>query len=184
MTECPGATAGRPGDPEEKLVLTDGRPVPGTAVRVVDEGGRPVGPGVEGELELFGPQLCVGYTDAGLARGAFTPDGFVRSGDLGVIDQEGFLRITGRTKDIIIRKGENLSAKAIEDELHDHPRIAEAAVIGVPDREDIRVFMCARQAMAQKVPEQLELLAALPRNAMGKVLKHELRRLLGGGGPA
>src|SRR5262249_3534328 len=85
MTECSGVTAGRPGDPEEKLVLTDGRPVPGAAVRVVDDAGRPVGPGVEGELELFGPQLCVGYVDAGLTRGAFTPDGFLRSGDLGVM---------------------------------------------------------------------------------------------------
>src|SRR5262249_32904825 len=149
-----------------------------------------------GELELFGPQLCVGYVDAGLTRGAFTPDGFLRSGDLGVMDQDGFLRITGRKKDIIIRKGENLSAKAIEDELHDHPRIAEVAVIGVPDPdrgervcacvvpradgglpltlEDVGVFMRARQVMVQKIPEQLELLEALPRNAMGKVLKHEL----------
>jgi cyclohexanecarboxylate-CoA ligase len=134
MTECPMATAGRRGDPEEKLIGTDGRAAAGVVVRVVDDAGRPVSAGVEGEVELFGPQLCVGYLDRALCRDAFTADGYIRSGDLAVVDAEGFVRITGRKKDIIIRKGENLSAKAIEDELYEHPRIADAAVIGVPDR--------------------------------------------------
>jgi cyclohexanecarboxylate-CoA ligase len=197
MTECPMATAGRRGDPEEKLVRTDGRATPGVIVRVVDEAGRPVVPGTEGELELFGPQLCVGYLDPAQSREAFTPDGFLRSGDLGVMDEDGFVRITGRKKDIIIRKGENLSAKAIEDELYDHPKVADVAVIGVPDPEsgervcacvvlapnagpltlrEVREFMVSRGLMAQKVPEQLEIIDALPRNATGKVTKFELRR--------
>jgi cyclohexanecarboxylate-CoA ligase len=196
MTECPMATSGSREDPEDRLVMTDGRPVPGVVLRVVDDAGRPVPAGREGEIELFGAQLCVGYLDERLTDESFTPDGFIRSGDLAIMDEGGYVRITGRKKDIILRKGENLSAKAIEDELHDHPKIAEVAVIGVPDPqsgeracacvvlrpgagevtlEEIRGFMLGRGVMAQKVPEQLEVLASLPRNPTGKVRKDELR---------
>src|SRR5881409_233662 len=189
MTECPILSCGAPGDPEEKLHGTDGRPSPGCTARLVDDAGRPVAPGVEGEIEAYGPQLCVGYLDPAL-NAAFTPDGFFRTGDLGILDEAGFLRITGRRKDIIIRKGENLSAKGIEDVLAEHPKIADVAVIGVPDRTsgervcacvvlrpgadqlslaEIAAFMEARQVMRQKIPEQLEILAELPRNATGKV---------------
>jgi len=196
MTECPMATGGTRQDPEEKLVTTDGRPTAGVVLRTVDDAGRTVAPDVEGEIELYGPQLCVGYVDARLSDAAFTPDGFLRSGDLAVVDASGFVRITGRKKDIIIRKGENLSAKAIEDELHDHPKVADVAVIGVPDAAsgervcacvvlrpgtdgmtlaELRAFMSERRVMAQKIPEQIELVDELPRNATGKVKKFELR---------
>jgi non-ribosomal peptide synthetase component E (peptide arylation enzyme) len=169
-------------------------------VRAVDDAGRPVATGVEGELELYGPQVCVGYLDPAL-NVAFTTDGFVRSGDLGVIDAEGFVRITGRRKDIIIRKGENLSAKSIEDDLAAHPKVAEVAVVGVPDRDsgervcacivvragageltlaEVRDFMRARGVMMQKIPEQLDLVDELPRNATGKVRKDLLRTRLRG----
>ena len=201
MTECPMFTSGAPGDPEEKMHGTDGRPLPGCVARLVDADGRPVGPGVEGEIEAFGPQLCVGYLDPALDA-AFTPDGFFRTGDLAVQDAEGFIRITGRRKDVIIRKGENLSAKGIEDELAAHPQVADVAVIGVPDAErgervcacvvlrpgapalgldEIRRFMEARGVMRQRIPEQLELLAELPRNATGKVRKDALRARHRGG---
>jgi cyclohexanecarboxylate-CoA ligase len=200
MTECPMFTSGRPGDPPDKLEGTDGRPVPGAVVRVVDEAGRPVDAGVEGEVEAYGPQLCVGYLDAALNT-AFTSDGFFRSGDLAVLDAEGYLRITGRRKDVIIRKGETLSAKGIEDELAEHPGIADVAVVGVPDPEsgervcacvvprpgveapalaDLREFMIGRGVMRQKIPEQLEILGELPRNATGKVRKDLLRQHLRG----
>ena len=200
MTECPMVTSARPGDAEVKCFETDGRPMPGCIVRAVDDTGRPVPAGVEGELELFGPQMCVGYLDPDL-NVAFTSDGFVRSGDLGVIDAEGFVRITGRRKDVIIRKGENLSAKGIEDDLAAHPDVVEVAVVGVPDRESgervcacvvlrpgagaltlpaVREFMRARGVMMQKIPEQLELMAELPRNATGKVRKDLLRARLRG----
>jgi len=113
------------------------------------------------------------------------------------MDADGFVRITGRKKDIIIRKGENLSAKAIEDELYEHPSVADVAVIGVPDAEcgervcacvvlakdadglslgQVREFMVARGLMKQKIPEQLEIIDALPRTATGKVTKFELRK--------
>jgi non-ribosomal peptide synthetase component E (peptide arylation enzyme) len=200
MTECPMCTSGRPGDPEDVLDGTDGRPVPGAVVRLVDEAGRPVDTGVEGEVEAYGPQLCVGYLDATLNT-AFTADGFFRTGDLAVLDAEGYLRITGRRKDVIIRKGENLSAKGIEDELAVHPGIADVAVVGVPDAEsgervcacvvprpdvaaptlaELREFMIGRGVMRQKIPEQLELVAELPRNATGKVRKDLLRQRLRG----
>ena len=202
MTECPMFTSGAPGDPEEKLLTTDGRPVPGAVARLVDEDGRPVGANVEGEIEVYGPQLCVGYLDPAL-NAAFTPDGFFRSGDLGVVDAAGFLRITGRRKDVIIRKGENLSAKGIEDDLAAHPEVADVAVVGVPDPQsgervcacvvlrpgaerltlaEVRAFLEARGVMRQKIPEQLEILPELPRNATGKVKKHELRAWVRGKG--
>jgi cyclohexanecarboxylate-CoA ligase len=200
MTECPMFTSGRPGDSDEQRHGTDGRPVPGAVARLVDDAGRPVGPGVEGEVEAYGPQLCVGYLDPAL-NSAFTPDGFFRSGDLGVMDSDGYLRITGRRKDVIIRKGENLSAKGIEDELAAHPKIADVAVVGVPDPasgervcacvvlrtgtrdltlDEVRTFMAARGVMRQKIPEQLELMAELPRNATGKVQKDVLRQRVRG----
>jgi cyclohexanecarboxylate-CoA ligase len=191
-------SSGCPEDPEEKRHGTDGRPMPGSTVRAVDEAGHAVGTGVEGELELYGPQLCVGYFDPAL-NAVFTPDGFIRSGDLGVIDAEGYLRITGRRKDVIIRKGENLSAKSIEDDLAAHSKIADVAVVGVPDAAsgervcacvvlragagtltlaDVREFMRGRGVMMQKIPEQLELVADLPRTATGKVRKDLLRARL------
>jgi cyclohexanecarboxylate-CoA ligase len=195
MTECPMFTSGRRDDPENRRYGTDGRPVPGALARLVDEAGRPVPAGTEGEIEAYGPQLCVGYLDARL-NDAFTADGFFRTGDLAVADAEGYVRITGRRKDIIIRKGENLSAKGIEDELAAHPAVADVAVVGVPDRDSgervcacvvlrpgaaplglaqVREFMVGRGVMRQKIPEQLEQLDELPRNATGKVRKDVLR---------
>jgi len=195
MTECPVFSTGRPEDPEEKLHATDGRPSPGCIARLVDESGAPVRAGSEGEIEAYGPQLCVGYLDPAL-NAAFTADGHFRTGDLGILDDAGFLRITGRRKDVIIRKGENLSAKGIEDVLAEHPAVADVAVVGVPDREsgervcacvvlrpgtsslslaEVRTYMEQRQVMRQKIPEQVELLPELPRNATGKVRKDVLR---------
>ena len=195
MTEAPILTSGRPGDPVEKLHGTDGRPSPGTTLRLVDEAGRPVPTGTEGEIEAYGPHLCVGYLDPAL-NAVFTADGFLRTGDLAVQDAGGFVRITGRRKDVIIRKGENLSAKGIEDDLADHPQVADVAVIGVPDPQsgervcacvvlrpgtgalslaDVRRFMEGRGVMRQKIPEQLEVMDELPRNATGKVRKDVLR---------
>jgi cyclohexanecarboxylate-CoA ligase len=196
MTECPMTSSGLPEDPIAARHETDGRPLPGCVIRVVDERGQPVGPDREGELEITGPQLCVGYLDPAL-NDAFTADDFIRTGDLGIVDRAGFVRITGRRKDVILRKGETLSAKDIEDVLAEHPAVAEVAVVGLPDRDrgervcacvvlrdsgagvsldDVRTFMEQRGMMRQKFPEQLELLDALPRNATGKVLKVELRR--------
>jgi acyl-CoA synthetase (AMP-forming)/AMP-acid ligase II len=121
-------------------------------------------------------------------------DGFFRTGDLGRFDADGYLVISGRLKDIIIRKGENISAKEVEDLLYEHPSVADVAVIGLPDAEraaravvvpapntppftmDAMTAWCVdHDLMTQKIPEQLELVDGLPRNPSGKVVKYELR---------
>ena len=196
LTECPMVTTGRPDDAEGKRSGTDGRASPGCEVRVVDGKGNAVAPGAEGEVEAFGPQLFVGYVDQALNGNAFTTDGFLRTGDLGVLDADGYLRITGRLKDVIVRKGENLSAQAMEDILSRHADIADVAVIGLPDEdsgeracavivvrpdasppnlEAIAAFMSDQQVMRQMIPEQIEVVESLPRNATGKVLKFVLQ---------
>jgi len=200
MTECGIICANDVDDADERLANTEGRPIPGVELRVVDASGRPVAAGVDGEVQLRGPAVCRGYVDPEATAAAFLPDGWFRTGDLGHLDAAGYLTITGRQKDVIIRKGENISAVEIEDLLYAHPRVADVAVIGLPDAgrgelvcavvtaapgeralgfdEMVEHFRTAR-VMAQKIPERLEVVDAIPRNATGKILKHELRRRFG-----
>src|SRR3990172_5677012 len=118
----------RGGDPDEKRARTEGRANScGTEIRIVDAEGRPCAPGEQGEIRVKGPQLFRGYLDPALDRAAFDRDGFFRTGDLGSLDSEGFLTITGRSKDVIIRKGENISAREVEDALSAHPTVADVA---------------------------------------------------------
>lgn len=195
LTECPAATMNRVHDPDAKLAHTEGRAnPPQMQIKVVKLDEKPAQTGEEGEIRLKGPQLCRGYLDPLLNASAFDADGFFRTGDLGSLDAEGFLSITGRLKDVIIRKGENISAKEVEDLLYRHPKVSDAAVIGLPDRrsgerccavvvcpgddlefEEMAAFLRDQGLMIQKIPEQLEIVPALPRNATGKILKHELR---------
>jgi len=136
-----------------------------------------------------------GYLDPSLDAEAFDEEGYFRSGDLGMVDEDGYVTITGRLKDVIIRHGENISAKEVEDLLYSHPAVADVAVIGLPDpRTGERA--CAVVAVAEgqefdfaamgeflrgsglrtnAIPEQLELVDAVPRNPAGKILKHTLR---------
>jgi acyl-CoA synthetase (AMP-forming)/AMP-acid ligase II len=185
LTECPIATMGSVDDSDEKLALTEGRPTDGVELCV----------SASGEILVRGPQLCLGYLDASLDAAAFDDAGFFRTGDLGHLDEDGHLIVTGRTKDVIIRKGENIPVKEVEDLLFEHPKVADVAVIGLPDPQSgergCAVVVCAagepltfeemvaylreRELMVQKIPEQLELLDELPRNPSGKVLKQDLR---------
>ena len=198
MTESPINTMVHVEDPDEKKATTDGRACPGVQLRVVMDD-HECGPDEEGELRVKGPQVCLGYLDAALDVDAFDAEGWFRTGDLGVRDAGGWVSITGRLKDIIIRKGENISAKEIEDMLHAHPAVAEAAVIGLPDdrsgeracavvvpRPDAIITLPALVAFLKdhnlsmhKIPEQLEIVSALPRNPTGKVLKKDLRATYG-----
>jgi non-ribosomal peptide synthetase component E (peptide arylation enzyme) len=151
---------------------------------------------VDGEVRLRGEAVCQGYLDPAQTAEAFDEDGFLITGDVGRLTESGHLVLTGRLKDVIIRKGENISAKELEDLLHTHPKVGEAAVIGLPDPssgeracavvasrdasdpigfDEMVEFLKAQGIMTQKLPEQLELVDALPRNPTGKVLKHELR---------
>jgi acyl-CoA synthetase (AMP-forming)/AMP-acid ligase II len=200
MTECPIVSMNRVSDPDDKLADTEGRPnPPEMQIRIVGQDGTLCAPGEEGEVRVRGPQLFRGYLDPALDAAALDEHGFFRTGDLGLLDADGFLRITGRLKDVIIRKGENISAREIEDLLHRHPKVAETAVIGLPDRlsgerccavvvcrggepldfDEMKAFLAAHDLMRQKIPEQLELVDALPRNPTGKVLKQALRERFG-----
>ena len=200
LTESPINTMIHLDDPDVKKAETDGRACPTVQLRVVLDGVE-LGPGEEGELRVKGPQVCMGYLDSSLDAEAFDDDGWFRTGDLGVIDDGGWVSITGRLKDIIIRKGENISAKEIEDLLFAHPAVADAAVIGVLDDErgemavavivvkpgsdpisfgSMVEYLRGTALSAHKIPERLELIDALPRNPSGKVLKKDLRVTYGG----
>jgi acyl-CoA synthetase (AMP-forming)/AMP-acid ligase II len=197
LTECPILAMGSVRDTDDNLANTEGAPAPDVEIKVVKLDGTIGVQGDEGELRVKGPQLMRGYVDSALDAEAFDEEGFFRTGDLGLQGPEGHVTITGRLKDVIIRKGETISAKEVEDLLFTHPAIADVAVIGLPDPRsgeracavvvaadtaaapDLQaVFEFCKDAglMTQKIPEQLELVDVLPRNATGKVLKHELRK--------
>jgi acyl-CoA synthetase (AMP-forming)/AMP-acid ligase II len=201
LTECPISTSGTLDDGDEDLAHTEGRLVPGVELRVVGEDGRDVAPGEEGELRLRGPQLFQGYVDSSLDADAFDDQGFFRTGDLGMVGPRGHVRLTGRIKDVIIRNAENISAQEIEDVLYSHPKVGDVAVVGLPDpvtgeRACAVVVLaegagslslselveyCREQKLAnQKIPERLEIVEVLPRNALGKILKRQLRTTYGG----
>lgn len=197
MTECPILVMNSVHDPDEKLAHTEGRPCPPEVdLRVVKSDGSLAGPGEEGEFRVKAPQLCRGYLDPSLDTAAFDEHGYFRTGDLGYLDEEGYTVITGRLKDVIIRKGENISAKEVEDLLYTHDKIADVAVVGLPDPEtgeracavvqlahpdaplamdEMIAFLKEKGLMVQKIPEQIEVIETIPRNATGKILKHELR---------
>ncbi|MFF5571340.1 class I adenylate-forming enzyme family protein [Streptomyces luteogriseus] len=186
MTEVPMITMGTPDDGPELLATTEGRPPPGMEIRIVD-----------GEVRLRGEAVCRGYLDPGQTAEAFDEDGFLRTGDLGRLTETGHLVLTGRLKDVIIRKGENISAQEIEDLLHRHPAVGDVAVIGLPDGArgelvcavveqppgaealtlaDITAFLRAEGLSVHKLPERLEVVDALPRgDTLRKVLKYRLR---------
>lgn len=135
MTECPMIAMGTPYDSDEQLGRTVGRPVAGAEVRIVRADGSAAATGEPGEVTLKGTMLFRRYTDPALTARAFDEDGYFHTGDLGYLRPDGHLVLTGRLKDIIIRKGENISAQEIEDLLRTHPAVGEVAVIGLPDRE-------------------------------------------------
>ena len=192
LTECPSPLSVRLTDPEEAFRGSVGRP--GRDVQVkIDE--------ATGELRLKAPQLFQGYVDAALDADAFDPEGWFRTGDIARIDDQGFVHITGRIKDIIIRNAENISAIEVENVLHEHPSIQDVAVVGIPDPktgeravavivlapgaapltlQEVGAHCAARGLARQKTPEQLDFIDVLPRNSMGKILKHDLRARLAG----
>ncbi|MCG8589771.1 MAG: AMP-binding protein [Proteobacteria bacterium] len=202
MTECPILAMNSVRDSDAKLAHTEGPACPPEVdIRVVRHDGTLAPPEVEGEFRVKAPQLCRGYVDAALDAEAFDADGYFRTGDLGYLDPDGYVVVTGRLKDVIIRNGENVSAKEIEDLLHGHPKVQELAVIGLPDPktgervcavvvcrdpadplsfEEMSQHLLAHDLMRQKLPEQLELASELPRNATGKVLKRDLIARFGG----
>ncbi|MBO1337656.1 class I adenylate-forming enzyme family protein [Streptomyces sp. VRA16 Mangrove soil] len=202
MSEVPMITMGAPDDTAENLATTEGRPPRGMEIRIVDADGKQLPADTDGEVRLRGEAVCQGYLDPRQTAEAFDADGFLITGDLGHVRPTGHLVLTGRAKDIIIRKGENISAKEIEDLLHEHPAVQDAAVIGLPDAERgerVCAVLELRPGAAEltlsaatsylrdqglstfKLPEQLEIVDALPRNdTLRKVLKYKLRERFSG----
>jgi cyclohexanecarboxylate-CoA ligase len=195
MTEVPMICVASPLDTDEQLANSDGRPIPGNEVRIVEDGVM-LPTGAEGEIQVRGAAVCHGYTEPSLDADAFTADGWFRTGDRGHLRPDGHVEVTGRTKDLIIRKGEKIAPLELETLLIQHPAVAEVAVIGLPDAErgervcavlvarsdasapsldEVSSFLRAKGLMPQKLPEQVEIVTELPRTGLGKVAKLALR---------
>jgi acyl-CoA synthetase len=185
-------------DDVSRALTSDGKAVPGAEVKIVDIEGNEVTRGTEGDIAYRGPAHMVEYlANPEETAALFTADGFSKSGDLGVMTDDGYVRVTGRTKDIVIRGGMNISVREIEDNLADHPDLLASSCVGMPDErlgervccyvvtapghptpsvEDLRTFLLSHGMPIQKTPERVVAVDALPMTATGKVLKHELRK--------
>jgi cyclohexanecarboxylate-CoA ligase len=192
-SEFPTATCGRIGDGYDITAETDGVPIGPVDCRLDASASDGVG-----ELLLRGPDLFLGYLDGALNADAFTPDGFFRTGDLATIGHDGAVTIRGRQKDIILRGGENISAKEVEDVLFEHPDVAEVAVVAMPDPvmverscafvvpaggatvtlQSLCRFLDDHHLARQKYPERVEIVTELPKTASGKVQKFVLRDVI------
>ena len=179
----------------KRLTSSIGRPLPDVEVKIVDEEtGEEVPQGQVGEIVARGPRVMSGYWhDEHKTAQVMTTDGWLRTGDMGWMDEEGYIYLSGRKDDMIIRGGENISPEEVEEVLHSHPQIDEAAVIGVPDPEwgqepvafvvlkkgevanEAEIIEYCRSRLSFKRPRSVIFLDSLPRNPMGKVLKRVLR---------
>jgi non-ribosomal peptide synthetase component E (peptide arylation enzyme) len=196
MTENGICTTCDASTPLEKLLSTDGRPQPEVELRIVGPDGSAAGPDEEGRLLVRGPFNFVGYSQGREFTAGYFPDGdWFETGDLAYLDSHGYLRITGRTKDLVIRGGENIPVKEVEDALSDHPAIRDVAVVAVADdRLGERACACVscypgrsidlpgiqRHLAEHRVakpfwPELVRIYDELPRTPSGKVKKFSLR---------
>ncbi len=196
MTESLASTLTEPSRAPEKSPTTDGRPLEGMEVRIVDFGGKPVPTGQSGRLLVRGCQMFAGYYKRPELE-TFDAQGWFDSGDLAYMDDEGYIRISGRVKDVLIRGGENVPVVEIENLLYKHPTVAAVAVVGYPDarlgergcafivpKAGSTIDLAAMQAylaeckMAKQFwPERVELVADLPRTASGKIQKFKLKEV-------
>ena len=173
---------------------TVGSPFPGQEIRIVDERGNEMAPGVDGEITIAGPNVMRGYLGRPDETARVIVDGWLHTGDVGHLDAQGYLSLVGRSKDMIIRGGENIYPKEIEDVLTSDPAVLEAAVIGVPDDKwgevvaayvqprpghtinpEVLHALCARKLAGYKRPTTITVMAAIPKNAVGKTDKAPLR---------
>ena len=183
----------------KRLQSSIGKPLPDVRIRIVDDEGKTLQPNMPGEILAKGPRIMKGYWgDAQKTAQTMTTDGWLRTGDLGYVDEEGYVYLTGRADDLIIRGGENIAPEEVEEVLNGHPKIAESSVIAVPDAEfGQQPFACCvlkegeactpeevmefcRQRIASfKRPRGVVFLKDLPRNPMGKILRKKLRETYG-----
>lgn len=196
MSENGAVTTTRLDDGEEKATTTDGCPLPGIELRILDADGAPAPTGSEGQLQVRGCSNFIGY----LKRPELNPsdpDGWFDTGDLARMDADGYIRIAGRSKDIIIRGGENIPVVEVEGLLFRHPAVAEVAIVGFPDarlgeracafvrlREgaslslpEVTAYLEGQRMAKQYMPERLEIVAELPRTPSGKIQKFKLREV-------
>ncbi len=192
-SEVPLVTLGYPAAADEQLAATTDGAIIDYQVRIVDDEEQDLPAGQEGEILARGPAMFMGYADEQQTREAITTDGYFRTGDIGCITPEGAILITGRKKDLIIRGGENISAKEIEDVLHTHPAVQEATVVAMPherlgegvcayvilkgeaDAAALAAHVLASGLAKQKIPERFEFVDDFPRTASGKIRKDVLR---------
>jgi acyl-CoA synthetase (AMP-forming)/AMP-acid ligase II len=194
LTEHPTITSCSPADPIDKRAHTDGRPIGGSQVRIIDDDGWQCPRGTAGEIVTIGPELCRGYLNPAM-NSAFTADGWFRTGDIGIVDDEGYLAVVDRKKDIIIRGGENIASREVELILANHPAIVDAAAVAWPHPqlgECVGAFLRLEPEAAielatvqqhfrnagvarQKTPEHIVIVEEFPRSPIGKILKAELR---------
>ena len=192
-SEVPLVTLGYPAAADERLAATTDGEIIDYAVRIVDDEDQDLPVWGEGEILARGPAMFLGYADEQQTRDAITADGYFRTGDIGCVTPEGGILITGRKKDLIIRGGENISAKEIEDVLHTHPAVQEATVVAMPhdrlgegvcayviltaeaDAETLAKHVQASGLAKQKTPERFEFVTDFPRTASGKIRKDMLR---------
>jgi cyclohexanecarboxylate-CoA ligase len=184
-------------DDVSRALTSDGKAMPGAEIKIVDDTGNEVPRGAEGDIAYRGPAHMIEYlANPEETAALFTKDGFSKSGDLGKMTEDGYVRVTGRTKDIVIRGGMNISVREIEDHLAHHPALRAFSVVGMPDErlgervccfvvaaagreaptvDDMREYLLDRGMPIQKTPERVVVVDSLPMTATGKVLKHELR---------
>jgi cyclohexanecarboxylate-CoA ligase len=196
MSENGALTTTRIDDPEDKITGTDGCALPGMEVRVVGVDGTVMPIGSEGQLEVRGCSNFVGYMKRpGLAD--VTPDGWFNTGDIARVDDDGYIRIAGRSKDIIIRGGENIPVAEVENLLFQHPAVAVVAIVGFPDErlgeracafvipkdgesltfDGMSAYLREQKMAVQYIPERLEVVSDLPRTPSGKIQKFKLREI-------
>ena len=196
MTEILAATLTEPSRASDKSPTTDGRPLEGMEVRIVDFDGKPVPTGQSGRLLVRGCQMFTGYYKKSELK-TFDAEGWFDSGDLAYMDGEGYIRISGRVKDVLIRGGENVPVVEIENLLYKHPAVAAVAVVGYPDARlgergcafivpkpgstidlpAMQAYLAECKMAKQFWPERVELVADLPRTASGKIQKFKLKEV-------